>query len=239
MNQKTLSKRLKLIASYLPDQANFADIGSDHAYLPCYICLYDRHARAIAGELNKGPFLRATQHVADCKLSNQIEVIQGNGLHVLHDHQVDQVVIAGMGGTLIRSILEEGIAYLTDVKRIIVQPNVEAPTVRKWFHENNYVLVAEEIIKEDGHIYEILVADKGRDTNEYDETNTNNTEIDLLFGPYLLKEKNQAFKEKWISEKAKKERIVNQMKQAKVINHSKIADYQWEITLIKEVLASD
>ncbi|WP_079708478.1 tRNA (adenine(22)-N(1))-methyltransferase [Paraliobacillus ryukyuensis] len=236
MNDKTLSKRLQLVAHYLPQHANFVDVGSDHAYLPSYVCSQDLQARAIAGEINEGPYLSAKQHVAAFGLTDQIEVIQGDGLSVIEGRLVDQVVIAGMGGTLIRSILQQGATKLFHVSRIIAQPNVDAPEVRQWFYQNNYQLVAEEIIKEDGHIYEILVADKGDPTTPYDK---NQLERQLFFGPYLLQEKTAIFIEKWKAEKNKRERIVTQMHQAKVINYEKINMFLNEIKIIEEVLVRD
>ncbi|CQR46869.1 tRNA (adenine(22)-N(1))-methyltransferase [Paraliobacillus sp. PM-2] len=236
MNDKVLSKRLQLVANFLPNQANFVDVGSDHAYLPCYVCSKDKDAIAIAGEINEGPYLSAKKHVADCHLSDRIQVIKGDGLEVISNHNVDQIVIAGMGGTLIRSILTKGQDQLADIQRIIVQPNVDATDVREWFYQNNYGLVAEEIIKEDGHIYEILVADRGNATSVYDGKCQESL---LLFGPYLIREKNAVFIEKWESEKRKLERIIKQMNQAKEVNHQKIEMFQTRIQMIEEVLTHD
>src|SRR5690625_254647 len=98
-----LSKRLTTIATFLPSGAYFADIGSDHAYLPCYVCIHDKEARAIAGEVNEGPYNSACETVKAYELNNQIEVRLGDGLHVIDNEQIKQVVIAGMGGSLIRS----------------------------------------------------------------------------------------------------------------------------------------
>lgn len=103
-----LSERLQKIAKYLEDPVIFADIGSDHAYLPCYVCLHNNQAKAIAGEINKGPFLRAKQTVREYQLTAQIEVRKGNGLDVIEPGEVNQITIAGMGGKLIRDILTEG-----------------------------------------------------------------------------------------------------------------------------------
>src|SRR5699024_6975282 len=109
MDQKNnFSNRLKTIASFLSTGTFFADIGTDHAYLPCYVCLNDKQARAIAGEVNEGPYQSACETVRSHHLTEQIEVRKGDGLHVLKQDPVDELVIAGMGGALITNILNNG-----------------------------------------------------------------------------------------------------------------------------------
>ncbi|GGM31391.1 SAM-dependent methyltransferase [Paraliobacillus quinghaiensis] len=231
MNNKVLSERLKTVAMYLPQNAYFADIGSDHAYLPCYICSVDPTATAIAGEINEGPFQSAKKHVQALNLENRVKVVKGDGLEVITNYDVRQIVIAGMGGGLIRSILDNGKDKLKNIERVIVQPNVDAHLVRKWFVQHHFELVAEQILKEDGHIYEILVADS------VDETNVSlDEQKDILFGPYLLHEKNEAFIEKWQLEKINRIRIIGQMQKAKVVDYEKLEHFKQEVKLIEEVL---
>lgn len=232
MNEKALSRRLEIVASYLPAGAFFADIGSDHAYLPTSVCTKDPSAKAIAGEINEGPYQAAKRQVDKLGLNNKVKVVKGNGLSVItNDDPVDHVIIAGMGGGLIRTILSEGREKLHYVKRIIVQPNVDAEIVRTWFDEHGFTISAEEIIKEDGHIYEIIVADLTEKPAQYENRNKA-----LMFGPYLIKEKNEAFKEKWLIEKLKRERILAQIKHATVIDQKKVNRLKNEVNVIEEVL---
>ncbi|WP_226036925.1 tRNA (adenine(22)-N(1))-methyltransferase [Aquibacillus saliphilus] len=235
MNKKTLSKRLQQVASFLPEQAVFADIGSDHAYLPCFVCMRDQQAIAIAGEINEGPYQAAKRTVDELNLTDRIEVRKGNGLEVIEQSEVNQVVIAGMGGSLITTILEDGKSKLSEVQRIVVQPNVDAISIRKWFFMNGYRLVNEEIIEEDGHIYEILVADKGSSKKPYTESHI---QKEFLFGPYLLEKRSSPFIQRWLSEKEKREKAVKQMKEATVLDEEKILRFESEIKLIEEVLTS-
>lgn len=227
-----LSKRLTTIASYLPQGAFFADIGSDHAYLPCYVCLHDKTARSIAGEVNVGPFKSAYETVSAYDLADRIKVRLGDGLKVLEKDPVKQVVIAGMGGSLITRILNEGKPYLNDVKRIIAQPNIGEINVRKWFLENKYTIIQETIVEENEHLYEILVADKGIKDLAYTDQER---EKQLFFGPILLKEKSPVFIKKWKLQQEKLQQIILQMKEATVQNEEKIKQFEQELKWIKEV----
>ncbi|MFC4404194.1 tRNA (adenine(22)-N(1))-methyltransferase [Gracilibacillus xinjiangensis] len=224
-----LSKRLKKVANNLRKPIYFADIGSDHAYLPCYICAEDPEAKAIAGEVNEGPFKRAQKTVRENDLTDRIQVRKGNGLEIIKmDDPINQITIAGMGGKLIKSILEQGKDKLGNVERLILQPNIDANIVREWLMENSYQITEEEIIEEDGYIYEIIVADKVTSITflKRDE---------VLFGPKLLQEKNPVFIKKWTLEREKRLKLLYSMKKAKQLPDEKIAQWENDIRLIEEV----
>ncbi|MFC2948375.1 tRNA (adenine(22)-N(1))-methyltransferase [Virgibacillus sediminis] len=231
-NRINLSERLKTAASYLPAGAVFADIGSDHAYLPCYICQKDDQARAVAGEVRVGPYNSAVSTVKFHGLTNKVDVRLGDGLEVLSPNEVNQIVIAGMGGSLIQSILQKGIDKLGTVERIIAQPNVNARNVRRWLRRNNYMIVDEQIVEENGHIYEVLAADKYAEDPFEEEL----LEQQLLFGPILLEKKPSAFYYKWEHELAKLERVIDEMKKASEKNMDKISQFEMESAWIREVL---
>jgi len=208
-----LSKRLEKVASFIPKHSFLADIGTDHAYLPVYVVINGIAKQVIAGEVSDGPFEIAKQHVKKHQLEHLIEVRKGNGLDVIGKEDIiDCITIAGMGGSLISNILEQGKEKLTHVKRLILQPNIAAISIRKWLINNNWELKDEDILKEDGHIYEILVAEKGNPLTPYKE---NEKEKELLFGPYLLKEKNDVFQEKWKREYMEWQNIYRQLQHAK------------------------
>jgi tRNA (adenine22-N1)-methyltransferase len=224
-----LSNRLLRVASYLPKGANFADIGSDHAYLPCFVCQNDPTAHAIAGEVNVGPLSSAQETINKYKLNDYVEARLGDGLSVLQQNEVNQVVIAGMGGSLIRTILENGKDRLTSVNLIITQPNVDEKNVRNWFMENHFKIQEETILEENGHIYEIIVGKRVNDVSMLSEK-------EQLFGPKLLTQKNELFYKKWESERVKLNRVISQMQSAKIQDHVKISKFQEQLGWIEEVL---
>ncbi|WP_404453471.1 tRNA (adenine(22)-N(1))-methyltransferase [Oceanobacillus kapialis] len=228
-----LSKRLEKVASYLPAGTFFADIGSDHAYLPCFVCLQDSSATAVAGEINEGPYESAVHTVKQYNLEARIDVRLGDGLAVLKEDEVHQVVIAGMGGALIRNILDMGKEKLKSVNQIIAQPNIDARSVRRWFLANGYVLEDEAILEENGHIYEILTAKRKTAVSPYLEEQLGKQ---LLFGPYLLKQTNAVFYKKWRHEYEKLQNVLSQMEKAKTKDVEKIEQFNRELKWMEEIL---
>lgn len=211
MNAEKLSDRLNAVANNIPQGARLADIGSDHAYLPCYVVKKGAVPKAIAGEVANGPFQSALEQVREENLTDWITVRKGDGLEVIDPGEVDCITIAGMGGTLISSILEKGKSKLEGVTRLVLQPNVGSFAVRRWLIDNGWELVEEEILKEDGKIYEILVAEKGEPLKAYQGFNLENG---ILFGPILLRGKSAIFMEKWNAEIKNWQRILKQLDEA-------------------------
>ncbi|KMY54780.1 SAM-dependent methyltransferase [Bacillus sp. FJAT-27231] len=237
MNINQLSKRLMAVAARIPGRAVMADIGSDHAYLPCYAINKGLAVKAIAGEVADGPLRAAKQQVKAAGLEKKIEVRKGNGLEVISAGEVDCVTIAGMGGTLITSILNEGKEKLEGVNRLVLQPNLRADHIRRWLIENDWELIDEIIMEEDGKIYEILTAEKGDAEKPY----STRKELELLTGPMLLAEKNEAFLKKWKREADQLEVVLKNLEKAEnqQAAKEKKQNVLRELQLIKEAISSE
>lgn len=232
MNEQELSQRLARVGSHVPQDARLADIGSDHAYLPVALMLKNKITFAVAGEVVKGPFQSAEKQVRKSGLTDQIVVRLADGLDAIEEtDRINAITIAGMGGTLIRSILEAGKQHgrINGSERLILQPNVGEKTLREWLVENEYTIIEEEILAENKKIYEIIVAEKQEPVSYGDR--------ELFFGPHLLKEKNDVFIQKWQREIAGKERVLAQLEKAEEKPLEKVAEIQTQLAWIKEVLA--
>lgn len=147
----------------IPRGARMADIGSDHAYLPAYLVEQGRIERAVAGELNRGPFEAAKRTVEEAGYSDRIEVRKGNGLAVLRTGEADVIAICGMGGGTIVDILSAGRDKLAGVRCLVLQPMVDSDSLRIWLHEHGWRIVAEDLVEDEGILYEILKAEPGRE----------------------------------------------------------------------------
>lgn len=202
MNAQQLSMRLTRVASHVPTGATVADIGSDHAYLPCYLVSQGLAERAVAGEVVKGPYESAKKQVKQEQLEDKIEVRLASGLEAIYPEDgITAITIAGMGGPLIVSILDQGLEKLAGVSRMILQPNVHAKAIREWAQTHQWAIVEEEIIKENNKIYEILVLERSSQPVAY-------TPAQLLMGPVLMNQQTEAFQEKWQRESAQWTNII-------------------------------
>lgn len=238
MNIDKLSQRLHTVVEYIPIGSRIADIGSDHAYLPCHAVKKGLVSYAIAGEVVEGPFQSAKKQVESEGLTKQIDVRKGDGLAVLSPGEVDCITIAGMGGALIASILEQGLDKLAGVSRLILQPNLSAQSIRVWLMDHEWQLIAEEILEEDGKIYEILVAEKGEPLQPY---NHSNLQSELLMGPFLSTTKTEPFVKKWKGEMNNWLRIISNLEQAADTeeNRQRKAELQNKLRMVEEVLGQE
>jgi len=221
------------VGKQVPLGARLADIGSDHAYLPIYLVLKQQIPFAIAGEVVRGPYESAKKQVAKNGLENQIIVRLADGLAAIHaEDQIDAISIAGMGGTLIRNILENGKqqGQLTGNETLILQPNVGEATLRNWLIRNDYEIRHEEILEENQKIYEIIVAIPS-------DRNLSYSKKELFFGPILLKERSLIFLQKWQKELTNKQRVLKELTKAQELPLEKIAEVKEQLQWIEEVLA--
>ena len=220
-----ISKRLELVASFVPQGAILLDVGSDHAYLPIELIEGGQIESAIAGEVVEGPYQSAVKNVEAHGLKEKIQVRLANGLAAFEEaDQVSVITIAGMGGRLIARILEEGLDKLADVERLILQPNNREDDLRIWLQDHGFEIVAESILEESGKFYEILVVEAGQ---------MKLSASDVRFGSFLSKEVSPVFVQKWQKEAEKLEFALRQIPEKNLEERQVLVD---KIQAIKEVL---
>ena len=220
-----ISKRLELVASFVPQGAVLLDVGSDHAYLPIDLVERGQIEGAIAGEVVEGPYQSAVKNVEAHGLKEKIQVRLANGLASFEESdQVSVITIAGMGGRLIATILEEGLDKLANVERLILQPNNREDELRIWLEDHGFQIVAESILEEAGKFYEILVVEAGQ---------MKLSTSDVRFGLFLSKEVSSVFIKKWQKEATKLEFALSQIPEKNLEERQVLVD---KIQAIKEVL---
>lgn len=157
-----LTKRLATAASFIPKGKAFADIGTDHAYIPVYMCSCEDTPHVIAADIGEGPLLAAKSHVAGAGLLEKIECRLGDGLTCVQLGEVDGAVLCGMGGPLMRTILERSHAVWEAMDFLVLQPQSDSASLRQYLYEQDWHLDKETLIIDDGRLYEIMRAVPGK-----------------------------------------------------------------------------
>lgn len=161
MIKMKISKRLEMIASFVPEGSRVADIGTDHGYIPIYLVEEKKAENAIAMDVRPGPLERAQAHIREAGLEDSVKVRLSDGLLKLEKDEADCVVIAGMGGELMIHILEEGKNLWENIPYWVLSPHSEPQKVRRFLEEQEFFIEREIMIKEDGKYYSVLGVSKG------------------------------------------------------------------------------
>lgn len=201
-----LSKRLKFIADKIDKCKSIADIGTDHGYLPIYAVKNNICEKAIASDINKSPVKKARLNVSCEKLSDKIDVRLGPGLTPILKGEVNGVVIAGMGGNLIRDILKAEKKKVEGYDFLILQPAQNPEVLREYLYTHHYQIIDEDVCFDDNIFYELIKVKVG-DSNFLDVD-----PIFYEFSPVLLESSNPEVDDYLLFKKNKYEKIIGFIK---------------------------
>lgn len=150
------SQRLHVIASMCPDHGSLVDIGSDHGLLIQLLLKQGFSSALFASELSQD----SLQHLKHQLVDLPVKVYQANGLDRL-PKEVATIVITGMGGQLIQSILDAGQTQLQEVKTLILGPQRDQEALRGWLMKHDWQIIDERFVFEDLKGYPIMKVIKG------------------------------------------------------------------------------
>lgn len=145
-----------------------ADIATDHCYIPIQLCKTKKIKKVIACDINEMPLKSGIQNIKDNDLENIIETRLGDGLSPLIVNEVDTIIIAGVGGSLICKILEDNIEKVKTVEQLILQPQADLAHLRRFLNKIGFKIDNEYVVNEN-RLYTILDCSKGSDEYTEDE----------------------------------------------------------------------
>jgi len=207
-----LSKRLLTVANMVTKGNMVADIGTDHGYLPIYLVQNNISEHVIAMDVNKGPLNKAFYNIGQVHLEDKIDIRLSDGLDNLEKNEVNTITICGMGGKLIAKILERGKNKISQDTELILSPQSEIQLFREYLLQNEYRIVNEEMVIDDGKFYIIINCRFNCETVSFDMVELDNVEFNsvqsktvqydayLKYGKYLLDHKNDILKEYLLKE---------------------------------------
>lgn len=160
-NIPVLDMRLSLAAGFVRKDSVVADIGTDHAYLPIYLLLSKVAAAAVAADINEGPLERARMNCEKYGVCQNVTLCLADGLQKLplKELSVTDIVICGMGGELIASILDAS-DYVKDPSvRLILQPMSQIARLRSYLAENGFKTVDGAVMEAQDRLYQCIVCE--------------------------------------------------------------------------------
>lgn len=167
-----LGSRLKTCANFVTMDSRIVDVGTDHAYLPIWLAKSNIVKFAIASDLREGPLIAARANINKYNVQDKVEARLSDGLSKIDSDEIDEVIIAGMGGELIIDIISKSL-WIKD-KKLILQPMTSSQKLREFLEEKSIFLTDEKVVEEDGKIYSVM----------YIKPNQNNVVYNDLY-PYI------------------------------------------------------
>lgn len=237
-----LSDRLRTISGMVSDHSLLLDVGCDHAYVSIDLVSKGCARLAYATDARKGPLEAARRNIQEAGLSERISTAVCDGIPEdfvqrlpLQKGEHRSVVIAGMGGRLILSILDKAKDRLGEIDEFILSPQSEYAAFRAGITRLGLFIQDETLLKEEGKYYVVIraggpaagTAARGEDLSE----------AQLWFGPRLLEEKSALLLEYLNKQKTTLEKIAVQLKKQKTeAAKTRLTEIEHELDLIGEAL---
>ncbi len=154
-----LSERMRKIAC-LVRGGSCADIGTDHGHIPIWLSLEGRCGKLILTDIAEGPLQKARENIAGLG-ANLSDLRLGAGLEPLEAGEAETVIIAGMGGELIASILEKDPVKTFSFSRFVLQPRSREAALRMRLEKMGLPVTGEYLVREGRRICQIIVCEPG------------------------------------------------------------------------------
>ena len=151
-------KRIDTLCSLLTPVKTFADVGCDHGYCSEYMLKNGLCQFAILSDISKGSLQKAETLLQSFIKSGKAKAVLGNGFFGV-DKDVDEVLIAGMGGSEIVAILSNP-QYGFMPKRFVFQPMHDSEKLRRYILQNGGYIERDFTFR-DVKFYDVLVGGCG------------------------------------------------------------------------------
>lgn len=152
----SISYRLKQVAGKVTNGYRIADIGTDHGYVPVMLLREGIVPYAIAVDISKGSLQKARENAARSGLEDKMDCRLGDGLSCVKPGEADSIIICGMGGILMRRILEEGKETALSARELILSPHRNPELIVEFLQENGFRIISDEIIEDKKKQYRII-----------------------------------------------------------------------------------
>ncbi|MDU6783248.1 class I SAM-dependent methyltransferase [uncultured Peptoniphilus sp.] len=196
-----LSSRLKKIAELVDFGATVIDVGTDHGYVPNFLCEKKISRDIIATDISKNSLEKSIELTKKMGNEKFIRNILANG--IVKENR-DNIIIAGLGGIQIAEIIFNSIEISRSAKKLILQPMQKTNILRRELNNMGFEIIDEEIIFEDDRYFEIIIAKFNGKKKSLDE-------LDFYFSKSLINKKDKVYLAYLSERKVELEKILNKI----------------------------
>lgn len=163
----TLRPRLLTAADMLSGMNCVADIGADHGRLPLFMLQNGLCQSCILTDISAGSIEKARLLAARIGMADRLSFRVGDGLSVLRSNEADAIALLGMGGTLMAQILDADKEQTGEQTFYAVfQPMRAYADIRAYLHREQWHIMDDRVIEDNGRLYQIFKAKKGVDIQQ-------------------------------------------------------------------------
>ncbi|MGN0240724.1 MAG: tRNA (adenine(22)-N(1))-methyltransferase [Candidatus Weimeria sp.] len=230
-----LSKRLKAAYDMVSEGSVVADIGCDHAFLSIALVSTGRASQAFACDVNRGPLEKAGKNIEAAGLSEKIHTVLSDGLLSL-DEPVDSIVICGMGGSLIISILSSSLEKIKAARELILSPQSDIAKVRIWLKDHNFSLIKEKAVTDAGKYYCVMKVVPSGSPSGWAAPGIPEEAFYYVmkYGPYLIAHLDSVFKENLLKKEKEIRRILQQLDKTNPRYKELDEELKWVIIFMRD-----
>jgi tRNA (adenine22-N1)-methyltransferase len=153
MKNPNLSGRLFSASEFVRQDAVFADVGTDHAYLPIFLLESGKIKRAVCSDINKGPLESAKRNASERGVCDKISFYLTDGAAALSGEGITDMAICGMGGELIADIIDAAPFLNSKDISLILQPMTKPAYLRRYLYSKGFEIKDEKYVTDTGKHY--------------------------------------------------------------------------------------
>ncbi len=154
----SLDSRLSLCSEFVREGRVVADIGTDHAYLPVSLVLSGKVPKAIASDINPDPLEKGRLTIKKYGLEDKISTRLSPGLEKISEGEAQDIVIAGMGGETIISILSAAPWVKSPEIQLVLQPMSKPHLLLQYLSEEGFEIIRQETCTAADKLYTVIAA---------------------------------------------------------------------------------
>lgn len=195
--------RLETIVKLARNSNSVADIGCDHGQVGVELLKSTGVTHVISTDISEKCLKKSEFLFASTGFQSEYDGRVGDGLKTLNRGEVDTVVIAGMGGDLIKDIVTYDIGKTLSFENFIIQPMTNPDVVRETFYKLGYGLEKDLIVIEGSKYYFLM---------KFSSLTDKKLEKDWFYTSSLLRDSIETYKEYLKFNLNKNNAIINEIK---------------------------